>query len=214
MSDEPAVSNSEICSIASCGISTRSSAALARLDDDTDGAVSILCSLGASRSLLGPADVLSGIETTVQRIAELSFSGSMTVNTCVPSGSSGFLDIDRDIKQRREALTHEPAQLSTHENGYWDDFLRRSSRWSRARSLGLGSFLHADIGYQSRLRCRGCFIAVNRAAIARLSGEPDAVFGFETKRCELVISIGTTSWRAMMTRVPRFGRCQSRHRYY
>ena len=164
--------------------------------------------------LRGPADVLSGIETTVQRIAELSFSGSMTVNTCVPSGSSGFLDIDRDIKQRREALTHEPAQLSTHENGYWDDFLRRSSRWSRARSLGLGSFLHADIGYQSRLRCRGCFIAVNRAAIARLSGEPDAVFGFETKRCELVISIGTTSWRAMMTRVPRFGRCQSRHRYY
>src|SRR6516225_9437200 len=74
-----------------------------------------------------------------------------------------ILDLDRDIKQRREALTHEePAQLSTRENGYWNDFLRHGCRGSRARGLGLGNFLRADIGYQRRLRCRGCFIAVTR----------------------------------------------------
>ena len=47
-------------------------------------------------------------------------------------------------------------------------------------------------------------------AIARLSDESNAVFGFETKRCGFVTSTGTTSWRAMTTRAPRFVRCQSR----
>src|SRR6516225_8495599 len=57
-----------------------------------------------------------------------------------------ILDLDRDIKQRREALTHEePAQLSTHENRNWDDLLRLGSRESRACSLGVGSFLYVDI---------------------------------------------------------------------
>ena len=42
------------------------------------------------------------------------------------------------------------------------------------------------------------------------SGETDAAFGFDTKRCELAISTGRTSSRAMITRVPRFARCQSR----
>src|SRR4029077_50570 len=57
-----------------------------------------------------------------------------------------ILDLDRDVKQRREALTHEePAQLSTHENRDWNDLLRSGSRGSRACSLGVGSFLHVDI---------------------------------------------------------------------
>src|SRR6516225_10862785 len=79
-----------------------------------------------------------------------------------------ILDLDRDIKQGREALTYEEsAQLSTHENGYWDDLLRRGSRGSRARSLGLGSFLRADIGHQWRLCRRGWFIAVIRDGDSR-----------------------------------------------
>jgi len=41
-------------------------------------------------------------------------------------------------------------------------------------------------------------------AIARLSDESNAVFGFETKRCGFVTSTGTTSGRAMTTRAPRF----------
>src|SRR5277367_3015297 len=40
------------------------------------------------------------------------------------------------------------------------------------------------------------------------SDEPDAAFG--RKRCGLVISTGWTSPCAMITRVPRFVRCQSR----
>src|SRR5262249_80706 len=72
-----------------------------------------------------------------------------------------IFDFDRDIKEWREALTHEePAQFSTDENGYWNDLLRRGSRGSGARRLGFGSFLHVDIGHQGHLRRRGRFIAV------------------------------------------------------
>ena len=40
------------------------------------------------------------------------------------------------------------------------------------------------------------------------SCELDAIFGFE-KRRGLAIWTGWTSWRAMITRVPRFVRCRS-----
>src|SRR5215470_17154229 len=68
----------------------------------------------------------------------------------------------------------------------------------------------------STLDVKGVSVAVavllllSATAIVGLCGEPNAVFGFETKRCELVISTGTASWRAMITRAPRFVRCQSR----
>src|SRR5215470_19655032 len=106
MSEEPGVSNSEICSTASGGTATRSSAALASCDNDTDGTVSMICCFGDLRSLAESAEVLcSGIETTLQRTAEPSFSDSMTVNTCVPSGSSGFWistgTSNRSVKPRR-----------------------------------------------------------------------------------------------------------------
>src|SRR5262249_1332241 len=56
--------------------------------------------------------------------------------------------------------------------------------------------------------------AVTLSLLARVvvpdSGEADATLGFGTKSCGLVISTGRTSSCAMITRVPRFVRCQSR----
>src|SRR6516165_531732 len=43
ISEEPGVSNSEICSTASCGMSMRSSAVLALSDNATDDVVSTVC---------------------------------------------------------------------------------------------------------------------------------------------------------------------------
>src|ERR1700687_2608313 len=72
------------------------------------------------------------------------------------------------------------------------------------------------VSWMSTLDIKGACVAaavlllLPATVIARIAGEPDAVFGVETKRCGLAISTGTTSWRAMMTRAPRFVRCQSR----
>src|SRR5262249_12970315 len=62
ISEEPGVSNSEIRSTASCGISMRSRAALALAGDGTCGAA--------------PRRNSSGIDTTVQRVAAPSFRNS------------------------------------------------------------------------------------------------------------------------------------------
>src|SRR5262249_29159122 len=76
ISEEPGVSNSEIRSTASCGISMRSRAALALAVNGTCGAA--------------PRGSSSGIDTTVQRVAAPSFGNFIAVNTCVPNGSCGF----------------------------------------------------------------------------------------------------------------------------
>ena len=56
----------------------------------------------------------------------------------------------------------------------------------------------------------GLYSVITREGGSQDSGELDAVFGFDTKRCGLAISTGWTSSCAMITRVPRFVRCQSR----
>src|SRR5215467_7842590 len=200
MSEEPGVSNSEICSTASGGTATRSSAALASCDNDTDGTVSMICCFGDLRSLAESAEVLcSGIETTLQRTAEPSFSDSMTVNTCVPSGSSGFWistgASNRSVKPRRTKILLNfrltKTDIGTTFCGATAGGVEPAP-WESAVAVAVLLLLSATA-----------------TAIAGLSGEPNAVLGFETKRCGLVISTGTTSWRAMMTRAPRFVRCQS-----
>src|SRR5215467_475743 len=198
MSEEPGVSNSEICSTASGGTATRSSAALASCDNDTDGTVSMICCFGDLRCLAEFADVLcSGIETTLQRTAEPSFSDSMTVNTCVPTGSSGFWistgTSNRGVKPRR---TKSLLNFRLTKTDIGTTFCGATAEgaepapWESAVAVAV-------------------LLLLSATAIAGLSGEPNAVLGFETKRCGLVISTGTTSWRAMMTRAPRFVRCQS-----
>src|SRR5258705_9437212 len=90
INEEAGVSSSEILSTVSWGISMRSRAALALSNNGTDRAV---CFARASRSFEAPTDIRgnsSGIDTTFQRIAAASFWNSIAVNTCVPSGSSGF----------------------------------------------------------------------------------------------------------------------------
>src|ERR1700726_2949540 len=90
INEEAGVSNSEILSTVSWGISMRLRAALALLGDGTDRAV---CFAGTSRSFGAPSDMRgnsSGIDTTVQRMAAPSFWNSIAANTWVPSGSSGF----------------------------------------------------------------------------------------------------------------------------
>src|SRR5260370_6533929 len=52
-----------------------------------------------------------------------------------------IFDLDRDIKQRREALTHEElAQLTTHEDGDRDDLFGSDSSGSRAWNLETSAF--------------------------------------------------------------------------
>src|SRR6516165_3363829 len=212
MSEEPGVSNSEICSTASGGTARRSSAALASCDDGTDGTLSTICCFGALRCLAEFAEVLcSGIETTLQRTAEPSFSDSMTVNTCVPSGSSRFWistgTSNRGVKPRRtKSLLN--FRLTKTDIG---------TTFCGAPAEGA-----EPAGWESAVSCTpildikgACVVApvlllLLATARGRFSDESNAVFGFETKRCGLVISTGTTSWRAMMTRAPRFVRCQSR----
>src|SRR5580704_1871360 len=90
INEEAGVSSSEILSTVSWGISMRSRAALALSGDGTDRAVRFA---GAARSFVAALDMRgnsSGIDTTVQRMAAPSFWNSIAVNTCVPSGSSGF----------------------------------------------------------------------------------------------------------------------------
>src|SRR6516162_3334918 len=50
----------------------------------------LLCARGERPSNRRTTVLCSGIETRLQRMAEPSSRGSMTVKTCVPSGSSGF----------------------------------------------------------------------------------------------------------------------------
>src|ERR1035438_5940799 len=68
-SEEAGVSNSEIRSTTSCGISMRSRAVLALSGNGTGRVDSIICFAGASRSLAESLDIRgnsSGIDTTVQ----------------------------------------------------------------------------------------------------------------------------------------------------
>src|SRR6202011_3239648 len=52
-----------------------------------------------------------------------------------------IFDLDRDIKQRREALKHEPlAQITTEEAGDLDDLFGRACSGNRARHLETGGF--------------------------------------------------------------------------
>src|SRR5262249_17971037 len=192
------VSNSEICSTASGGTARRSSAALASCDDGADGTLSTICCFGALRSLADFADVLcSGIDTTLQRTAEPSFSDSMTVNTCVPSGSSGFLVLTG--KSNKGVKTPRTKSLL---------YFRVTKTDIGTTFCGATAEGAEPAPWESAVAV-AVLLLLSATAIAGLSGKPNAVLDSETKRCGLVISTGTTSWRAMMTRAPRFVRCQS-----
>src|SRR5262245_18480759 len=195
MSEEPGVSNSEICSTASGDTARRSSAALASCDDGADGTLSTICCFGALRSLADFADVLcSGIDTTLQRTAEPSFSDSMTVNTCVASGSSGFWistgTSNRGVKPRR---TKSLLNFRLTKTDIGTTFCGTAPKGTEPAAC------ETAVPCMSTLDIKGVCVAVtvllllSATAIAGLSGGPNAVFGFKTKRCGLVISTGTTS---------------------
>ena len=62
-------------------------------------------------------------------------------------------DLDRDIKEGREALSHEQlAQLATHKNRDWHHLLSPASRGGRVCGFGV----LARVGYRRRMRCRAC----------------------------------------------------------
>src|SRR5215471_20759012 len=185
MSEEPGVSNSEICSTASGGTARRSSAALASCDDGADGTLSTICCFGALRSLADFADVLcSGIDTTLQRTAEPSFSDSMTVNTCVPSGSSGFWistgTSNRGVKPRR---TKSLLNFRLTKTDIGTTFCGAAPEGAEPAAWDSAVSCVPTLDIKGACVVAAVLLLLSATAIARLSGEPDAVFGFETKRC-------------------------------
>ena len=115
MSEDPGVSNSEIRSIASCGISMRSRAVLALFG--VGGTVPVipgpLCNFC---EVLGLRGDFSGIETTVQRIVAPILKFHCAKNVC-SNWLLLILDFDRDIEQGREALSHEElVQRAAHKD--------------------------------------------------------------------------------------------------
>ena len=130
------------------------------------------------------------------------------MNTCVPSGSFGFWILtgasNNGVKAcRTKSLPN--LRLTKTEIGL--------TFCGPAPLVAVGTW-RLVASCAPTLDDNGGYVAVVvmlSAATAATwdAGETDTV-DFGTKRCGLVTSNGRTSSRAMMTRVPRFVRCQSR----
>src|SRR5262249_2304800 len=118
----------------------------------------------------------------------------MTVNTCVPSGSSGFWistgTSNRGLKPRR---TYSLLNFRLTKTDIGTIFCGAAPEGAEPEAW------ESAFTRMSTLDIKGVCVAVtvllllSATAIAGLSGGPNAVFGFKTKRCGLVISTGTTS---------------------
>ena len=147
INEEAGLSSSEILSTASSGISMRSRAALAFSGNGTDSAIcfaDVSCSFVAPPGMRGNS---SEIDTTVQRIAAPSFWNSIAVNTCVPSGLSGFSILtgtsnNGEKPWRTKSLLSLPLTKTEIER-----FFSCASSRSRARNLETGSFRSVGVGH-------------------------------------------------------------------
>ena len=151
INEEAGVRSSEILSTVSWGISMRLRTALALSGDGPDRAV---CFTGASRSFVAPSNTRKFVRNrhdgpANSRSLVLEFHCGKYVRS---QRLLRIFDLDRDIKQRREALTHEElAQLTTDEDGDWDDLFRCASSGSRARNLETSGF--RSLGFDTSDPC-------------------------------------------------------------
>src|SRR6516225_6933558 len=191
----------------------RSSAVLALSDNGVaNGAVLTICCVGTLRSLMEGADMLcSNIETTLQRTVEPSYRGSMTVNTCVPSGSSGFWILTGTSKRGVKPLrTKSLPNFRLTKTDIGKTYCGAAPEGAEPAAWDSAVSWVPTLDIKGACAVAAVLVLLLAMATARLFDESNAVFGFETKRCGLVISTGTTPWRAIMTRAPRVVRCQSR----
>src|SRR6516165_4124681 len=114
----------------------------------------------------------------------------MTVNTCVPSGSSGFWILTGTSKRGVKPLrTKSLLNFRLTKTDIGTTFCGAAPEGAEPAAWDSGVSCVPTLDIKGACVVAAVLLLLSATAIA----EPNAVFGFETKRCGLVISTGTTS---------------------